>query len=58
MKKSKEETAKLEILDVRKSSEERRRVGRIIKNANFARGSKYIPNTPQTNKYRYKRKID
>lgn len=58
MKQNKEENKKIEVLDVRKSEEERRRIGRIIKDVNFAKGSKFIPNGAEANQYRYKRKLN
>jgi len=39
-----------------KSEADRRRVSRLIKNDNFMRGSKYLPNGGKANEYRYKRK--
>lgn len=44
------------IVDATKSEADRRRVGRIIKNDNFMRGSKYLHNGEKANQYRYKRK--
>lgn len=45
-------------VDATKGDEQRRMVERIIKNANFAAGSKHLPNTPEAQQYRYKRKTE
>lgn len=49
---------KPEIIDATNSPADRRRVERILKNVNFVRGSKYLPNGGKANDYRYKRKHD
>lgn len=51
-----EKTLPKEVIDVRNGAEDRRRAARLEKNINFAKGSKYIPNTEQSQQYRYKRK--
>lgn len=51
-----EKTLPTEVIDVRKGAEDRRRVERLEKNINFSKGSKYIPNTKQSQQYRYKHK--
>lgn len=56
MKKTKEQVKETTIVDATKSPEDRRRAERLIKNHNFMRGSKYIPNGGTANDYRYKRK--
>lgn len=53
-----EKTQPMEVTDVRKGAEDRKRVERLEKNVNFTKGSKYLPNTPLSNEYRYKRKQD
>lgn len=58
MANSKKDIPNNPVADATKSPEERRRATRIIKNANFAKGSKYLQNTPEAQQYRYKRKAE
>lgn len=51
-----ERTEPMEVTDVRKGKDERRRAERLIKNTNFIKGSKFLTNSPEANEYRYSRK--
>ncbi len=52
MKKEKAIRIVADVLDVRTGPEERRRVERTIKANNRLKGSKFLPNTINTQKYR------